>query len=142
VYSYAFGQLVSRALYERVKKDPKFINKVDEFLCAGGSNSPEEIFAKCGLNLYKPGVFLEGLKGTSSRSRGRAASSTAKRRGRNFPASNCAAPSAALLRLWRFVHRWGLSNMPPQPDATTTQETGRRLRRLFFAKKVLYSKAQ
>jgi oligoendopeptidase F len=63
VYSYAFGQLVSRALYERVKKDPKFINKVDEFLCAGGSNSPEEIFAKCGLNLYKPDIFVEGLKG-------------------------------------------------------------------------------
>jgi len=63
VYSYAFGQLVSRALYERVKKDPKFIAKVDEFLCAGGSNSPEEIFAACGLNLYQPQVFLEGLRG-------------------------------------------------------------------------------
>lgn len=63
VYSYAFGQLVSRALYERVKKDPKFIEKVDEFLCAGGSNSPEEIFAKCGLDLYKPDIFIEGLKG-------------------------------------------------------------------------------
>ncbi|MDB5225443.1 MAG: hypothetical protein JWL87_395 [Candidatus Adlerbacteria bacterium] len=63
VYSYAFGQLVSRALYERVKKDPAFIDKVDEFLCAGGSDSPEGIFAKCGLDLYKPDVFLEGLKG-------------------------------------------------------------------------------
>ena len=63
VYSYAFGQLVSRALYERVKKDPKFIDKVDKFLCAGGSMSPEDIFALCGLDLYKPDVFLEGLKG-------------------------------------------------------------------------------
>jgi len=63
VYSYAFGQLVSRALYERVKKDPKFIDKVDKFLCAGGSMSPEDIFALCGLDLYKPDVFLEGLRG-------------------------------------------------------------------------------
>lgn len=63
VYSYAFGQLVSRALYERVKKDPKFIEKVDLFLTAGGSMSPEDIFAQCGLDLYKPDVFLEGLKG-------------------------------------------------------------------------------
>lgn len=63
VYSYAFGQLVSRALYERVKKDPKFIDKVDAFLCAGGSMSPEDIFAQCGLNLYKPDIFIEGLKG-------------------------------------------------------------------------------
>ncbi len=63
VYSYAFGQLVSRALYERVKKDPKFIKKVDLFLTAGGSMSPEDIFAQCGLDLYKPDVFLEGLKG-------------------------------------------------------------------------------
>jgi oligoendopeptidase F len=63
VYSYAYGQLVSRALWERVQKDKKFIDNVDAFLCAGGSASPEEIFAKCGLNLYKPDVFLEGLKG-------------------------------------------------------------------------------
>jgi len=36
---------------------------VDKFLCAGGSASPEDIFALCGLDLYKPDVFLEGLKG-------------------------------------------------------------------------------
>jgi oligoendopeptidase F len=63
VYSYAYGLLISRALFEKVKKDPKFIKNVDTFLCAGGSASPEDIFAACGLNLYKPEVFLEGLKG-------------------------------------------------------------------------------
>ena len=62
VYSYAYGQLTSRALWERVKKNKKYITKVDEYLQAGGSNSPEEIFKKCGLNLYSPKVFLEGLK--------------------------------------------------------------------------------
>lgn len=63
VYSYAFGQLVSRALFERVKKDPKFIEKVDLFLTAGSSMSPEDIFAQCDLNLRSTKVFLEGLKG-------------------------------------------------------------------------------
>jgi oligoendopeptidase F len=63
VYSYAFGQLVSRALYERVRQDPAFIKKIDAFLCAGGSDSPEGIFAACGLDLYTPDIFLEGLRG-------------------------------------------------------------------------------
>lgn len=63
VYSYAFGQLISRALYEKVKKDPRFIDTVDQFLRAGGSMSPEQIFAACGLDLYRPDVFVEGLAG-------------------------------------------------------------------------------
>ena len=62
VYSYSYGQLVSRALWERVKQDKKFIAKVDEYLSSGGNASVEEIFARCGLNLHKPDVFLEGLK--------------------------------------------------------------------------------
>lgn len=63
VYSYAFGQLVSRALFEKVKQDKTFIEKVDMFLRAGGSASPEDIFAMCGLDLYNADVFLEGLRG-------------------------------------------------------------------------------
>lgn len=64
VYSYAYGQLVSRALWERVKADPSFMQTIDKhFLTAGGSASPEDIFAACGLDLRTPGVFLEGLKG-------------------------------------------------------------------------------
>jgi len=62
VYSYSYGQLVSRALWERVKKDKKFIKKVDEYLCSGGNATVEQIFARCGLDLHKPDVFLEGLK--------------------------------------------------------------------------------
>ena len=63
VYSYAYGLLISRALFEKVKENPKFIKNVDAFLCAGGSASPEDIFVACGLDLYKPEVFLTGLKG-------------------------------------------------------------------------------
>jgi len=62
VYSYAFGQLVSRALFERVKKNPRFIDKVDLFLTAGCSMSPEDIFAQCDLDLRRPATFIEGLK--------------------------------------------------------------------------------
>lgn len=62
VYSYSYGQLVSRALRERVKQDKAFMHKVDEYLSSGGNASVEDIFARCGLNLRKPDVFLEGLK--------------------------------------------------------------------------------
>jgi oligoendopeptidase F len=63
VYSYTYGSLTSRALWERIKKDPKFIDVIDKnFLQAGGSANPETIFKNCGLDLTKPMVFLEGLK--------------------------------------------------------------------------------
>ena len=62
VYSYAYGQLVSRALGERVKQDPAFMATVDEqFLRAGASASPEDIFAACGLEVRTPTLFAEGL---------------------------------------------------------------------------------
>lgn len=60
VYSYAFGQLVSDALYERYKKDKTKIKDVIEFLSAGGSDSPENIFKKIGLNPDKK-LFETGL---------------------------------------------------------------------------------
>ncbi len=63
VYSYAYGKLISRALYERVKQDPSYIEKVDAFLSAGGSASPEDIFAACGLDVRSPAFFKEGLAG-------------------------------------------------------------------------------
>ena len=61
VYSYAYGQLISKALYGKVKKDPKFIEKVDGFLSAGESKSPYDIFKSCGLDTKKQEIFLEGL---------------------------------------------------------------------------------
>ena len=62
VYSYAYGQLISKGLHAKLEKDPAFIKKVDGFLSAGESMSPEDIFKKCGLNTKKPDIFLEGLK--------------------------------------------------------------------------------
>lgn len=61
VYSYAFGQLISDALYERYKKDNTKIKDIIEFLKAGGSDSPENIFRKIGINPNKK-LFETGLQ--------------------------------------------------------------------------------
>jgi oligoendopeptidase F len=62
VYSYAFGQLASKALYAKYKENPKFIEKIKEFLSAGGSMSPEDIFKSIGVNVTKPDFFEKGIK--------------------------------------------------------------------------------
>jgi len=60
VYSYAFGQLISDALYIRYKKDRKKIADVIQFLSAGCSDSPENIFKKIGINPNRK-LFETGL---------------------------------------------------------------------------------
>jgi oligoendopeptidase F len=62
VYSYAYGHLISMALYAKLAKDPSFIKKVDGFLSAGESKSPYDIFKSCGLDTRNPAIFVEGLK--------------------------------------------------------------------------------
>lgn len=62
VYSYAFGQLASKALYAKYKENPKFIEKIKQFLSAGGSMSPEDIFKSIGVDVTKPDFFEKGIK--------------------------------------------------------------------------------
>jgi len=62
VYSYAFGGLISDALYFEYKKDKKFKDKIEQFLKAGGSKSPEDIFADIGVDIRNPKFFENGLK--------------------------------------------------------------------------------
>ena len=62
VYSYAFGSLISDALFAEYKKDKNFIVKIEEFLSAGGSKSPEDIFASVGIDIRKPDFFKKGLE--------------------------------------------------------------------------------
>lgn len=62
VYTYAYGQLVSRALYERWKEDPAYAGKIKQFLSAGSSMSPEDIFRSIGIDTSKPAFFEAGLK--------------------------------------------------------------------------------
>jgi oligoendopeptidase F len=60
-YSYASGLLISKSLQNEVKKDPTFVNKVKEFLSAGTSASPKEIFLKMGIDISKRDFWFRGL---------------------------------------------------------------------------------
>jgi oligoendopeptidase F len=62
VYSYAYGQLISRAFFENWKKNPKYIEKIDKFLSAGGSKSPKDIFLDAGIDITDPKFFEAGLR--------------------------------------------------------------------------------
>jgi oligoendopeptidase F len=61
VYSYASGILISKSLQNRVRKDSKFIEKVKEFLSAGTSASPSEIFKQLGIDIEKKEFWNNGL---------------------------------------------------------------------------------
>jgi oligoendopeptidase F len=61
VYSYAFGQLVSKALYANYKKDKGYLAKINAFMSAGGSDSPENIFKSVGIDVTKPAFWKAGL---------------------------------------------------------------------------------
>ncbi len=61
VYSYASGLLISKALQQSVKQNPEFIAKVKEFLSAGLSESPKNIFAKLGINIADREFWNRGL---------------------------------------------------------------------------------
>ncbi|HTK32935.1 MAG TPA: M3 family oligoendopeptidase [Candidatus Paceibacterota bacterium] len=61
VYTYAFGMLVSKALLRRYKKDPAFWKNIEQFLYAGGKDSPENILKEIGIDIYSPAFFKEGL---------------------------------------------------------------------------------
>ncbi|MEQ1500127.1 MAG: M3 family oligoendopeptidase [Parcubacteria group bacterium] len=62
VYTYAFGQLTSKVLYQKYKEDKSYIEKIKKFLSAGGSLSPEDIFKSIGLDLRNPEFWKEGIK--------------------------------------------------------------------------------
>lgn len=61
VYSYASGLLISKSLQASVKKDPAFILKVKEFLRAGTSDSPKNIFAKIGIDITDKKFWEKGV---------------------------------------------------------------------------------
>ncbi len=62
VYSYAYGQLISKALYENYKKDKSYLEKIEIFLSAGGSKSPQDIFKSIGIDTSNPDFFIKGLE--------------------------------------------------------------------------------
>jgi oligoendopeptidase F len=62
VYSYAYGQIISRALFENWKKDKSYSKKIEQFLSSGSSMSPEDIFKKIGIDTSSKTFFETGLK--------------------------------------------------------------------------------
>ncbi len=61
VYSYASGLLISKSLQNSVKNDPQFIGKVKEFLSAGLSDSPKNIFRSLGIDIADKQFWNKGL---------------------------------------------------------------------------------
>lgn len=67
VYSYASGLLISKSLQARVKKDPTFIAKVKDFLSAGSSLSPEQLFTHLGIDITTSQFWEIGISEISAR---------------------------------------------------------------------------
>lgn len=61
VYSYASGQLISKVLQSKVRKDKSFIKEVKTFLSAGISKSPKDIFSDMGIDITDKNFWEQGL---------------------------------------------------------------------------------
>ena len=62
VYSYASGLLISQSLQAKVRENSEFITKVKNFLGAGMSASPKQIFADLGIDIADKRFWLQGLE--------------------------------------------------------------------------------
>ncbi len=62
VYTYASGLLISKSLQNSVKHNPEFILKFKEFLAAGTSESPKNIFAQMGVDISDKSFWDRGLE--------------------------------------------------------------------------------
>ena len=62
VYAYAFGNLLALAIYQRsLEEGPDFTPKYFELLASGGSESPEALTKKLGVDLSDPRFWHGGL---------------------------------------------------------------------------------
>lgn len=61
VYSYASGQLISKALQNMVRQDKTAIIKVKKFLSAGLSKSPKDLFLEMGIDITDRNFWNKGL---------------------------------------------------------------------------------
>lgn len=61
-YAYAFGALLVFALYRRYQEEGAvFVPKYLDLLAAGGSDSPERLLAKLGVDISEPGFWRGGI---------------------------------------------------------------------------------
>lgn len=61
VYSYAYGQLISKVMSARYEANNAYRAEIREFLSAGSSKSPEHIFSDIGIDTTTSRFFKEGL---------------------------------------------------------------------------------
>jgi oligoendopeptidase F len=67
VYAYAFGQLLVMALYQLYQdRGADFVPQYLDVLAAGGSDYPENILAKVGVDLADPNFWAQGLEAIRS----------------------------------------------------------------------------
>lgn len=62
VYAYAGGLLIAKAMQDKVRQDPKFIEQVKRFFAGGTSASPVDLFAEMGIDISTPDFWQAGLK--------------------------------------------------------------------------------
>jgi oligoendopeptidase F len=63
VYGYAFGQLLVMSLYNLYKqRGESFVPQFEELLAAGGSDYPDALLAKIGVDLKDPAFWNEGIE--------------------------------------------------------------------------------
>ncbi len=61
-YTYCYGELISKAMYKKYKKDKNYLKQIEKFLSSGGSKSPDDIFKDIGIDTSNPNFWKEGLK--------------------------------------------------------------------------------
>ncbi|MDP1743333.1 MAG: M3 family oligoendopeptidase [Candidatus Amesbacteria bacterium] len=61
VYSYSSGLLISKAMQNKVKQEPKFIEKIKWFLSQGSSDSPKNLFLSLGIDITDKDFWLTGI---------------------------------------------------------------------------------
>jgi oligoendopeptidase F len=60
-YPYAYGILIAKAFLRRYREDPSYIEKIDQFLSAGGSDTPSNILRKIGIDTYSSKLWQDGI---------------------------------------------------------------------------------
>ena len=62
-YAYAFGELLVLALYQKYRQDgTAFVPRYLELLASGGSDAPDVLLKKLGVNVNDPGFWELGLQ--------------------------------------------------------------------------------
>ena len=62
-YAYAFGELLVLALVQKSKEEgPSFVPKYLELLAAGGSDAPDRLLGRLGVDVNDPQFWEQGLK--------------------------------------------------------------------------------